>query len=78
MSLSGRVDLRISGILLGECRPLIMLHEENILKVFRMTELVEQETEAGLQEGGVKLPSMEIARTFAVETINYPSPLGLQ
>lgn len=29
-------------------------------------------------ESNIKLPSMEIARTFAVETIDYPSPLGLQ
>jgi hypothetical protein len=29
-------------------------------------------------ESPFKLPSMEIARTFAVETIDYPNPLGLQ
>jgi hypothetical protein len=33
--------------------------------------------EAGV-ENGIKLPSMEIARTFAVESIDYPHPLGFQ
>ncbi|RDL37122.1 Uncharacterized protein BP5553_04555 [Venustampulla echinocandica] len=42
----------------------------------RMSELEERELEEGI-EGGVNLPSMEIARTFAVETIDYPHPLGL-
>ena len=43
----------------------------------RVKELMEKEEEEG-KEDGIKLPSMEIARTFAVETIDYPNPLGLQ
>lgn len=42
-----------------------------------MKDLQERELEEG-NEDGVKLPSVEIARTFAVETIDYPHPLGLQ
>ncbi len=49
------------------------------LKSLRISELKDKEEEDGIEEGrGIKLPSMEIARTFAVETIDYPSPLGLQ
>jgi hypothetical protein len=47
------------------------------LIAFRMVELQDREIEEGV-EGGIKLPSVEIARTFAVETIDYPNPLGLQ
>jgi hypothetical protein len=47
------------------------------LIVSRMRELQDREIEEGV-EGGIKLPSVEIARTFAVETIDYPHPLGLQ
>ncbi|KAH8684802.1 hypothetical protein BGZ60DRAFT_398350, partial [Tricladium varicosporioides] len=43
----------------------------------RMMEIKEREEEEGVIEGGINLPSMEIARTFAVETIDYPNPLGL-
>lgn len=43
----------------------------------RMRDLEDREVEEGV-EGGIKLPSVEIARTFAVETIDYPYPLGLQ
>jgi len=46
----------------------------------RMTELQEQEIAKGVQqdeEGSISLPSMEVARTFAVETIDYPNPLGV-
>jgi hypothetical protein len=42
-----------------------------------MKEIADRELEQGI-ENGIKLPSMEIARTFAVETIDYPHPLGLQ
>lgn len=42
-----------------------------------MVELRDADEENGIEDG-IRLPSMEIARTFAVETINYPSPLGLQ
>ena len=43
-------------------------------------ELQELEIEANVElddEGAINLPSMEIARTFAVETIDYPNPLGV-
>jgi hypothetical protein len=40
-------------------------------------ELRKADEEEGI-ENGIKLPSMEIARTFAVESIDYPNPLGLQ
>lgn len=43
----------------------------------RMVELRTADEKNGITDG-IRLPSMEIARTFAVETINYPSPLGLQ
>ncbi|TVY17931.1 hypothetical protein LARI1_G004465, partial [Lachnellula arida] len=43
---------------------------------FEMRDLEDREIEEGV-EGGIKLPSVEIARTFAVETIDYPNPLGL-
>jgi hypothetical protein len=42
-----------------------------------MRDLEDRDIENGI-EHGIKLPSMEIARTFAVETIDYPNPLGLQ
>jgi hypothetical protein len=45
---------------------------------YRMRDLEDMDIENGLEEGGINLPSMEIARTFAVETIDYPHPLGLQ
>ncbi len=48
-----------------------------ILMVNRMAELRDADEEAGIEDG-IRLPSMEIARTFAVETIDFPSPLGLQ
>ncbi|KAE8450314.1 hypothetical protein EG329_006742 [Mollisiaceae sp. DMI_Dod_QoI] len=43
---------------------------------FRFTDLMNKDIEE-TGESKIKLPSMEIARTFAVETIDYPSPLGL-
>ncbi len=48
-----------------------------MLSVGRLGEMRQAEEEAGV-ENGIKLPSMEIARTFAVESIDYPHPLGLQ
>ncbi|KAM3064865.1 hypothetical protein ACMFMG_011955 [Clarireedia jacksonii] len=42
----------------------------------KFKELQEREIEEG-NENGINLPSMEIARTFAVETIDHPHPLGL-
>jgi len=29
------------------------------------------------EDGAINLPSMEVARTFSVETIDYPHPLGV-
>ena len=43
-----------------------------------MKQLALSQQAEGMEEPTVKLPSMEIARTFAVETIDYPNPLGLQ
>lgn len=48
-----------------------------IFGFYRMAELRDADEEAGIEDG-IRLPSMEIARTFAVETIDFPSPLGLQ
>ncbi|KAF7908501.1 uncharacterized protein EAF01_004256 [Botrytis porri] len=42
----------------------------------RFKDLQDREIEEGVEDG-VNLPSMEIARTFAVETIDHPHPLGL-
>jgi len=42
----------------------------------RMRDLEKKESEEGI-EAVINLPSKEIARTFAVETIDYPHPLGL-
>ncbi|ESZ96600.1 hypothetical protein SBOR_3022 [Sclerotinia borealis F-4128] len=41
----------------------------------RFKELQEREIEEGIEDG-INLPSMEIARTFAVETIDHPHPLA--
>jgi hypothetical protein len=46
----------------------------------RLTDLQENESKDGIEPedaGAINLPSMEIARTFAVETIDYPHPLGV-
>lgn len=45
-----------------------------------MREIQEREEAAGIPEAewSLKLPTWEMARSFAVETIDYPSPLGLQ
>ena len=45
-----------------------------------MVELQAEENEEGVEptsEGAINLPSMEVARTFSVETIDYPHPLGV-
>lgn len=45
-----------------------------------MVELQSEEQEeeiAPTTPGAVNLPSMEVARTFSVETIDYPHPLGV-
>lgn len=42
----------------------------------RMAELRTADEESGIEDG-IRLPTMETARTFAVETIDYPTPLGL-
>ena len=55
------------------------IFRDTALKNLRIEELKRKDEEDGIEDGkGIKLPSMEIARTFAVETIDYPSPLGLQ
>lgn len=41
----------------------------------RFKDLQDREIEEGVEDG-INLPSMEIARTFAVETIDHPHPLG--
>lgn len=41
----------------------------------RFKDLRNREVEEGIEDG-INLPSMEIARTFAVETIDHPHPLG--
>jgi hypothetical protein len=46
----------------------------------RLTEIRDAEAAQGIEpeaEGAVNLPRMEVARTFAVETIDYPHPLGV-
>ncbi len=45
-----------------------------------MKELEEEDESEGRKAGDVgaiNLPSVEIARTFSVETIDYPHPLGV-
>lgn len=45
-----------------------------------MRELQDEENSEGIEpsdEGAINLPSMEVARTFSVETIDYPHPLGV-
>ncbi|TVY39307.1 hypothetical protein LSUB1_G003618 [Lachnellula subtilissima] len=51
-------------------------HPEDQWFFARMRDLEDREIEEGVEDG-IKLPSVEIARTFAVETIDYPNPLGL-
>jgi len=45
-----------------------------------MLDLQKEEGEAGIDRtelGAINLPSIDIAKTFAVETIDYPYPLGV-
>ncbi|KAI9641987.1 hypothetical protein NHQ30_009857 [Ciborinia camelliae] len=42
----------------------------------RFKDLQDREIAEGIEDG-INLPSMEIARTFAVETIDHPHPLGI-
>jgi hypothetical protein len=45
-----------------------------------MKEIQEEEKEQGIkpeEEGSINLPTKEVARTFSVETIDYPHPLGV-
>ena len=45
-----------------------------------MKNIQKDEEKAGIQpedDGAINLPSMEVARTFSVETIDYPHPLGV-
>ncbi|CAG8951337.1 hypothetical protein HYFRA_00008087 [Hymenoscyphus fraxineus] len=51
-------------------------HPEDQWYFARMQDLKEREVDLGIEDG-ISLPSVEIARTFAVETIDYPHPLGL-
>jgi len=65
--------------MLGELWFLVLREVEERLMFSRLKELQErEEAERGEGMSSIKLPSMEIARTFAVETIDYPHPLGLQ
>lgn len=46
----------------------------------RLTELQAEDQQIGREVGdedAINLPAMEIARTFSVETIDYPHPLGV-
>ncbi|KAH6720397.1 hypothetical protein DL95DRAFT_379012 [Leptodontidium sp. 2 PMI_412] len=46
----------------------------------RMMELQAEEASEGIKpkdDGAINLPTMEVARTFSVETIDYPHPLGV-
>ncbi|KAG9237061.1 hypothetical protein BJ875DRAFT_184650 [Amylocarpus encephaloides] len=51
-------------------------HPEDQWYFARMRDLEDREVEEGITDG-INLPPVEIARTFAVETIDYPHPLGL-
>jgi hypothetical protein len=77
MSLIGKGILRTSGSLPGELVFHTTFCRDWILRLGRLGEMRQADEEAGV-ENGIKLPSMEIARTFAVESIDYPHPLGFQ
>ncbi|TVY92786.1 hypothetical protein LAWI1_G001052 [Lachnellula willkommii] len=54
--------------------------EETDKRWFRFKELQEREEAEGIQpeeDGAINLPSVEVARTFSVKTIDYPHPLGV-
>ncbi len=45
-----------------------------------MKELQADDESEGIEaedEGAINLPSVEVARTFSVESIDYPHPLGV-
>jgi hypothetical protein len=45
-----------------------------------MKEIQQEEEEQGIKpddEGAINLPTKEVVRTFSVETIEYPHPLGV-
>jgi hypothetical protein len=45
-----------------------------------LNELRKDEEKAGIEpeeEGAINLPTKEISRTFGVDTIDYPHPLGV-
>lgn len=54
-----------------------LLFWDRQLTAGRLTELMEEDENEG-REASIKLPSMKIARTFAVETLDYPTPVGFQ
>lgn len=79
MSMGRKQDLiwRISGSSQSEFRYNFQFLLSMLIKFDRMLEIKAKEEEDG-GESTIKLPPMEIARTFAVETIDYPRPLGFQ
>jgi hypothetical protein len=45
-----------------------------------MKEIQREEEKQGIEpeeEGAINLPTVEVAKTFSVETIDYPHPLGV-
>jgi hypothetical protein len=45
-----------------------------------MKEIQDDEERRGIEpeeEGAINLPSLDVARTFSVSTIDYPHPLGV-
>lgn len=63
--MNGRSSLRLHSFLL----PCTNIHT-------RLLELQEDDSKAG-REATIQLPPKDVAMTFAVETINYPYPVGL-
>jgi hypothetical protein len=52
----------------------------SLLFACRMKKLQEQEAATNIKPndvGAVSLPSMEVARTFSEDAIDYPNPLGI-
>ncbi len=74
--------MKTNGIITGMSSPLLQLNRmvANVGMKIRMLELQADEERAGIEpeaEGAINLPTMEVARTFSVETIDYPHPLGV-
>ena len=63
--------------MLGESKGEFVRMRRFVLMDCRILDLQKREQGEGIEDG-IKVPSMEIARTFAVETIDFPNPLGLQ